>query len=88
MANSWKYLENQFNVSTKNNFKKAVKISIYHDAQLNTQKVIKPALVPIYNRYHPLHETLNTAYDQWKSAGGSQEGQTLNMTQLTGCCGR
>ncbi len=81
MDMNWKYLDNQFLVETEDNYKKTVKLSNYHDAVLNVAKVSQPLLVAIYNRYHPLHQTLVTEYNAWKNAGGSQEGQTLNVQQ-------
>jgi len=82
MKKTWQYLFNQFLNATRDNYKKAVKLSNYHDADLNTKKATEPLLVPIYNRYHSLHQRLVTEYNAWKSAGGSQEGQTLNLDQL------
>jgi hypothetical protein len=82
METQWKYLDIQFIVATRDNYKKAVKLSNYHDAALNVAKNTEALLVPVYNRYHPLHLTLNLEYDEWKSAGGAQEGQTLNVKQV------
>ena len=82
MNRQWKYLENQFVSATANNYKKAVKLSNYHDADLNAKKATEPLLIPIYNRYHPLHLALVNEYNAWKTAGGSQQGQTLNLSQL------
>lgn len=82
MGKTWNYLFNQFSNSTVNNYKKAVKLSNYHDADLNIKKAIQSILIPIYNRYHSVHLTLVSEYNQWKSAEGSQEGQTLNLRQL------
>lgn len=82
MERRWKYLDNQFAVTTLANYMKAVKISNYHDADLNVKKETEPLLVPIYDRYHPLHLNLVNEYNTWKGAGGSQEGQTLNVEQL------
>ena len=84
MKKTWQYLENQFLNATRDNYKKAVKLSNYHDADLNTKKVSEPLLIPIYDRYHPLHLLLVKEYNLWKSAGGSQQGQTLNLDQLFG----
>lgn len=82
MKRNWKYLLNQFDNITRNNYKKALRISIFHDAVLKTKKETEPLLIPIYERYHPLHVALAKEYSTWKSAGGSQEGQTLNVEQL------
>lgn len=78
----WKYLQNQFLIATKTSYKKAVKISNYHDADLRVKSQTEPLLVPVYERYHPLHRMLVGEYTSWKSAGGSQEGQTLNLEQM------
>ncbi len=82
MDTLWKYLQNQFVVATRDNFKKAVKLSNYHDADLNAKKATQPLLVAIYNRYHPLHLTLITEYNSWKSSQGSQKGKTSALEQL------
>ena len=82
MDKLWKYLENQFLVVTRKNYKKAVKLSNYHDADLNVKKATEPLLVPIYNRYHPLHVILVSEYNKWKSAEGSMEGKTEALNQL------
>lgn len=82
METEWKYLQNQFLTTTRDNYKKAVKLSNYHDADLNAKKATEPLLVPIYNRYHPLHLTLVAEYNGWKSAEGSQRGKTEALKQL------
>lgn len=82
MNRKWKYLENQFLIVTNGNFKKAVKLSNYHDAVLKGKSLADTQLVPIYTRYHALHLALVQEYTSWKSAGGSQEGQTLRIEQM------
>lgn len=82
MERQWKYIENQFEITTLDNYKKALKLSNYHDASLRVASLTEPLLVPIYNRYHLLHDPFNLGYDQWKSAGGFQESQTENVKQL------
>lgn len=79
---TWQYLLNQFENSTRTSYKKALKLSTYHEADLKTKALTEPKLVPIHNRYLPLHLALVQEYNSWKSAGGSQEGQTLNLEQL------
>ncbi|MGE0637058.1 MAG: hypothetical protein AB7G44_01515 [Bacteroidia bacterium] len=75
----WKYVENQFMIATNKSYKKALKLSNYHDSALATA----PAAISgiLYMRYHPLHMDFVLKYNQWVSAGGSQEGQTLNVKQ-------
>ncbi|MBK7149345.1 MAG: hypothetical protein IPH78_11125 [Bacteroidetes bacterium] len=80
----WQYLENQFYNVTKRNFKRALIISNYHDAALlaaTQQTPPDPDFTLLYNRYHPLHLVLVTEYNNWKNAGGQQEGSTLNLDQ-------
>jgi hypothetical protein len=81
MEQLWKYIENQFISATKTSYKKALKLSNYHDSALQTASAADPSLLAIYNRYHPLHLNFVSKYNQWISAGGSQEGQTLNVKQ-------
>lgn len=82
---TWHFLENQFLVQTQKSFKKALILSNYHDAAL--KKAMDdipgdPDWATLYNRYHPLHLDYVNAYNNWKSAGGAQEGETLNVDQL------
>ena len=84
METTWKYLINQFLVATRDNYKKALKLSNYHDAALKTVLDSDPAnpdFILLYNRYHPIHLEYVEAYNKWKAAGGQQEGQTLNLEQ-------
>lgn len=82
MITDWKYIENQFTTATRDNLKKALKLSNYHDAALSKLKDEDPAWLPIYTRYHPMHVEYVQKYNLWKSAGGAQEGETLNVEQL------
>lgn len=82
MEKPWKYVENQFITATRSSLKKALKLSNYHDAALFKVQANDPAVVPIYNRYHPLHLAFTLSYSEWKSAGGGREGETLNVKQL------
>ena len=82
MDKPWKYVDNQFLVSTRKSYRKALKLSNWHDSNLNTLQASEPALVPLYARYHPLHMAYKTAYATWNSAKGTQEGQTQNVKEL------
>ena len=85
MKKPWHYVINQFTSVTRNNFKKALKLSNYHDAALNrvqTDDPMDPDWALLYNRYHPFHLDYVAAYTAWKNAGGQQEGQTLNIDQF------
>lgn len=81
----WHYLINQFLSATAGNYKKALKLSNYHDAYLLkmlTDNPADPDWSMLYNRYHPFHELFVAEYTKWKTAGGIQKGQTLNLDQL------
>lgn len=81
----WKYLQNQFMISTRGNFKKALKLSNYTDAFLKKQMDDNPGdadYALLYNRYHPLHVALTNAYNRWKNSFGTRGGDTLNIDQL------
>ncbi len=82
MEKLWKYIENQFVTATRNSFKKALKLSNYHDAALLKAKNSDPVFVPLYDRYHPLHLKYVSSFSAWQSAGGGREGETLNVKQL------
>jgi len=85
MKKKWHYLSNQFNVATRNNYKKAVKLSTEHYDRLTAamnEHPGDPDYADAYNRYKPIHEALMAAYQIWKSQGGMQKGDTLNLDQL------
>ncbi len=85
MEEPWHYLIDQFVSSTVNNLKKALKLTNYHDAYLNKMQIeepLDPDWATLYNRYHPFHLAYVNAYSNWKIAGNTQKGQTLNVDQL------
>ncbi len=85
MEKTWHYLVNQFITATDRTYKKALKLSNYHDAYLEKMMNENPLdidFATLYNRYHPFHLAYVAAYNEWKNAGGQQEGQTLNLDQM------
>ncbi len=83
MERIWFFIDNQFLNVTARNFKRAVKLSNYHDAalkKLSLELPVNPDIVALYNRYHTAHLQLVADYNAWKAAGGTQEGETLNVT--------
>jgi hypothetical protein len=85
MKRKWHYLVNQFLVATRYSYKKSVKLSREHDNRLKKQMddhPDDPDYATAYNRYHPLHLALEAAYNEWKSKGGMQKGDTLTLKQL------
>jgi len=85
MNTRWHFMINQFLVATRNNFKKAFKLSREHDSRLKKRMDENPddTDYPIaYNRYHVFHLELVTAYNHWKNQGGMQKGDTISLEQL------
>jgi len=78
---TWSYLNNPILIASENNFHNALGLSTHHDTALNANKA-DPFILSLYKVYHPLHLSLNTAYDAWQSQGGSQKGESLNLAQL------
>lgn len=81
----WHYLDIQFLIATRNNYKKAYKLSIEHDSRLKKRMDDNPGdadYIEAYNRYHILHVAYLAAYNDWKVKGGAQKGETLNLDQL------
>lgn len=78
---TWLFITNPFLNAVKNNFKKAVKISTYHDAQLKSHDT-DAFFAPIATAYHVLHLELVNAYATWLAQGGTQKGSTLDTNQL------
>ena len=83
MANQrhWIFTGNPFLNSTENSFRLAIRISNTHLAALKKQAgdTFFDALI---SSYEPLDAALNNAYNAWKTSGGSQQGETLNLNQL------
>ena len=77
----WIYEQNPFLNATDESFISAMDISLYHDTALDAAKS-DPFFLTLYNAFHPLHVTYETAYISWKTQGGKQQGETLNLKQL------
>ena len=77
METVWSFIINMFINATRTSYKKALKLSNYHDSALATASANDPAILLIYNRYHPLHIQFINKYNEWVSAGGSQEGRVI-----------
>ncbi len=78
---TWIFLTNPFLTAANRTFSKALKISTYHDAQLQAH-TSDPFFAGLYAVYHPFHLAVAGAYSSWKSQGGTQKGSTLTVNQL------
>jgi hypothetical protein len=81
MELAWKYVDDQFEISTRKSFKKAVVISTFHDNALLTLSTTYPGLLPLYLRYHPLHLALVAASNTHTSSGSLQQGDRRSVKQ-------
>lgn len=85
MESPWHYIDNQFINATKENFKKAMQLSSYHNSFLQDRMVEDPAdldWATLYNRYNPFHIDYSAKFLAWKNADGHQQGQTVGLDQL------
>jgi hypothetical protein len=78
---AWIYIQNPFATATQANYRLAVTVSTYTDAALNAARA-DAAILALYTPYHTLHQALVSAYDTWLAQANSQQGNTLNLTQL------
>ena len=81
MIETWKYVDNQMEISTRNSLRKAVIMSTFHDNALLSLSTTYPALLPLFTRYHPLHLALVAASNSHSSAGSLQQGDRLTVEQ-------
>lgn len=77
----WKYIDDQFEITTRTNLKRAVILSTFHDNALATLSATYPLLLPLYVRYHSLHLALIAAYNTHTSSGSVQQGERLSVKQ-------
>jgi len=77
----WHYSENQFNNCSKSNFKRMDIISSDHDSNLNSYPD-DPAIVDLFNYFHPYRLTYRSAYSFWTSSRALNEGATLLFENL------
>jgi hypothetical protein len=78
---TWIYIQNPFLNATIGNFLNAMVISTYHDSALAAAKD-DASISVLYASFNPLHLQYKEAYDSWKSHGGTQQSETLNLSQL------
>lgn len=81
MKRTWLYFQNGILNAVENNFKKAVKISTYHNAALEERQG-DPFFKDLFLAFSPYHATLIKAFAEWLKTGGIQKGGTLGFKQL------
>ena len=80
----WQYIDNQMWNACKNNYQRAMSLSSYHHAVLETTHNTNPDpdFATLYNRYHPLHETLRAEYSHWASKKGYKKSESYHIRLL------
>ena len=83
MANKrpWAFTQNLFITVTNESYRLAVRIAIYHLGAIS-KNAGDAFFDPLIASFTPLENALQDAYNKWKAQGGSQQGQTLLVTQL------
>ena len=77
----WKFTDDQFEIETRDNVKKAIILSTFHDRNLRVLSLQYPALLPLYTRYHVVHLAFIAGYDAHTSSGEVQQGDRKTVTQ-------
>jgi len=77
----WIFVQNPILNATDGSYRLADRISTYHIGALQHHAGVAffDALIATYA---PLHESFITAFNEWKTQGGLQKGETLNIAQL------
>ena len=81
MSQPWKYISDQMEIQTADNVKEAITLSLYHDNALFTLSKTMPELLPLYNRYHPLHVSFTDGYSNLSSVGGIKQGDRITVKE-------
>ena len=81
MHQQWSFLNNPFLSATRKSYKKAFELAQFTDAAL-LARVADAFFAALYATFHPLFLTLQSAYTNWLSQGGLQEGSTFTLDQL------
>lgn len=80
MTTPYHYLQNSFDIATQTSLPRCLRISNHYMAALENEKT-DVFIAPLYAAYKPKHLDLILKVNQWKAAGGVQEGETLNVAQ-------
>ena len=80
MSTPYHYLQNSFDIATQTSLPRCLRISNHYMAAIENEKT-DVFIAPLYAAYKPKHLDLILKVNQWKAAGGVQEGETLNVSQ-------
>lgn len=81
MNSTWAPIGNVHDNSTKDSRKKMNSCTLFHDAALNARKD-EPAILDLYNFYHPIHTAYHALYVSWNFAEGTYHGATRAVVLL------
>ena len=82
MNSTWKYILNQMEITTDNNMKDAITISLFHDTGLRILSMTYPTILPLYTRYHPLHVALMDGFTNLDSSGAIKQGDRVSVEEV------
>ena len=82
MSQPWKYISNQMEIQTADNVKEAITLSLYHDSSLFVLSQSIAELLPLYNRYHPIHLDFMDGYSNLSSVGGIKQGDRISVKEV------
>jgi hypothetical protein len=81
MERNWIYVSNPILKATNNWYSNAFRVSVFHLAALEARQS-DPLVATMLATYHPIHETYVEAYSAWRSHGGTQKSQTVNLKKI------
>ncbi|MBI1228470.1 MAG: hypothetical protein GC192_24760 [Bacteroidetes bacterium] len=81
MRRTWIFLNNTFDINTKNSSVKMLRIANDHDSRLAAAAVDDPTLLPIWERYNAPLLVYRTLMSQRNSGKGSGKGKTQILTE-------
>jgi hypothetical protein len=81
MKKTWIFLINPMLTATENSFLNAYRISVFHLAALQAHQA-DPIVAAMLAAYIPIHNALVIAYNAWRTQGGAQQGETVNLKSL------
>jgi len=78
---NWSYALNPFLLVTDSSYFNAMELGMHHDNALQSAPA-DTVIAALYKTYHPIYLTFRSSYNDWIAQGGSQQGETLNLSQL------
>lgn len=81
MKTGWSLLDNPFETSTRNNYRKMLALGRFTLAALHSQAA-QPFFLSLYTDLYPVVTAYKTVFSDWSNEVASRQGESLNVTQL------